>query len=442
MKDWIKAVILLVVLFVGYTAYQGGWLQQPACGAGFYRDSVGNCVQISVPPPGPGPVATTQAAGVSLQLFFVGVQDAWSGDDLQDDTSADVNIDIFDPTDHSRVIETIDYDASTDNGEPSAGYFAQGQRLLIHVAADHDPTNGAEYYDEWYMLTVGGALTILRPPNDIGTSTGTVQISEYAYGTVVQGVTSSGGTYWVVSPALKVYGRIAADGVDFNMVEPDGSLSTSSTSDGDTAVTFAAQGSQSTSYDAATGTKQFSFYLTAVMSNLNLVYGRPMIVLNSNPPYDFAVKYTAIWVAWNSTALTRETTTGVGFSPVTTQPTGWWVVWKTLPTIGNGLGGQGISAIYSSRSTLGYERWEIKMDTTNIADATEIAMATYIGDLQFPASVAVGSADGAPSAYGGASQIGPDTTLGIEYATATTGINAGSNAPSTSTQVYASIDSG
>jgi hypothetical protein len=61
-------------------------------------------------------------------------------------------------------------------------------------------------------------------------------------------------------------------------------------------------------------------------------------------------------------------------------------------------------------------------------------MATYLGDLQVPADAAVGSADGAPTAYGGIGNVGLTDINGITYATAATGINGGSNVPSTANE--------
>jgi hypothetical protein len=58
-------------------------------------------------------------------------------------------------------------------------------------------------------------------------------------------------------------------------------------------------------------------------------------------------------------------------------------------------------------------------------------MTTYLGDLQTPGDAAVGSADGAPTAYGGIGNTGVDGVVGVTYATAATGCNAGSNVPKT-----------
>jgi hypothetical protein len=417
--------LLLAVGALGYMAYHG--VGGP-CGAGTMWNGV-NCVAI------PGTSQTQTAAqstpapsGVNSYLLeFIGVQDAFSGTDLHSATHTDIVI--FNPADHTRALETI---SAAANAQISAGFYIAGQKLLVYVWSDVDPANeagrgathGDEYYPEWFTVTIGGAVNILRPPDSPGTGTNPeAQIQELPYGQCTLGGTATAGYYWVVSPALKLYPRALNTVVTMNVQNPDGTLSLAAAADAATGHTFATQGSQSRTY-TATG-KQFTVKLVLNIANLALVWGRPTILLSSIAPYNFQCKYPVLWVAFNSTALQRDYTQGTGFAPITTQPVGWWVVWQTIPTQG------GIGAAYSDLSNTGSVTISIRIDTSAITAATQLAMATYLGDLQTPGDAAVGSANGAPTAYGGIGNTGVDGVVGVTYAIATTGINGGSNVPKT-----------
>jgi len=416
--------LLLAVGAVGYMAYHG--IGGP-CGAGTMWDRT-SCVAI-----GPSPPQTTAQtpapSGTAYQMQFIGIQNAFNSTSLLSATQTAIVV--FNPSDHSRSLETIGITGI------SAGYYKAGDRLLLYVWSSIDPTQGDEYYPEWFMVTVGTGITNLRPPDSPGTGTNPeAQITEIPYGSCTLGGTATAGYYWVISPALKLYPRALNTGVAFNIQNPDGTLARAPAVNAATGHTVIPAGQQAANYTATLGSKQLSLTLQINLGFASLAWGRPTILLSSIFPYNFQVKYLVLWVAFNTTSLQRDYTQGQGFSPVTTQPSGWWVVWKTLPTI------NGIAPIYSDLSNLGTAQIQIRIDTSSIVATTDLVMATYCADMQVPADAAVGSANGAPVAYGGIGNTSVDNVSGITYTIAAIGINLGANTPTTANLVEDFIATG
>jgi len=423
-KGFIAAFVLIVIVLGGvygiikYTAPSGG-----------SNTTVINGSTVTQ-------VQTGQGSGYQL---WVNVQDAFDGSDLTYPGSVSAKVDIISPTDFTKVIETVTWASAA--AKASGNYYQSGTQLVFHVSSQHDTTTyGSETYDEWYLITLGGASYQLRPP-ETPTQTSSYsldQLTRVPLSNSFVGQTSSSGNYWVL-PVLHLYHRVVGTYMSANIQNSDGSMAMASAWAG-SASTFDAQASQTNKFTQTTGIKSISFTLQVTVKNSKLVWGRPMLVLSPQQPYPFLALYPAMWVAFNTTSL--HYTTAGGIAPISLSVTGWTVLYAGMPSQ------DGIGAAYngiSSSKGLSLNIPATSFDTSSISAATKLAVAVYMGDCQYMPDVASGTASGTPAGYGAiaSSGVGPQAVVGTTFSiAASAGINAGTNVPSRSTTVYEVITTG
>lgn len=441
---WIAIIVVFtLVTNAGYIAigpFQSGWLSKalsgnPAPVGSGSVTTVSGVVSAVANPPTSGPGF----------ILYPQIQDAFTGADLH---ASNVKMDIMGQIggvwNLAKPLETISYAAA---GQASTGLYAPGTPLLFHVSDGNDPTNGDDYYDEWYACTVqsGGQCFDLRPADTYGgtsafgatgfTSVGGLTLYQVPLSPNISvGQTTSAGYEWIL-PIFTQYGVAGTSSVTIKIQNPDGSAGTAWTG---SANTYSAQGSQgSVTYTAASKTPQLNIFVT--VTNSKLTWGRPTIVLSSQTPYNPVVLYASALVAVNSTSLRLGVTTASGWVSVSTQPAGggWTVVAAPLPSQ------NGIAPAYYTVSSQVNLNFPVPLDTTSISSSTKLGIAVYMGDLQYVPDSLAAVPDAAPTGYGAiaATGLSPDTIIPAQtYATsASGGINNGSNVPSRTTVVWETI---
>lgn len=314
----------------------------------------------------PNNPATSQTAGNQPTTQLIGapiygtVNDNVTGASLGG-TSA--KIDVINPGSLSRVAETITV-STTSKTFTSSGFYTPGQTLILHAYS----TEGNGYYDSVQTITVPSALTSIN---------GGAQV--YSIG------------------KLYLEQRVTAANVNFLLYSPTGATLSSGTG--------AAAGTAGT-YTASTTSFQLSYAIT--LSSLSVGWGVPEPTLSSS--FVQQTRVAVGWLAINNTAVSSSQISNDGWTSINNPPQGWLVFYKVLPPVESTSSKQG-----------GMTPDYFTVDTSSIASGKHIGVDMWFQDLQLPADAALGTSDGAPTAYGAYSGYGLASVIGTGYTTNTSG---------------------
>ena len=268
-------------------------------------------------------------------------------------------VDIIDPADLTKPLETVTVDTSTKTFV-SGLLYEPGRRLLLHIYS----TEGNGYYDEIKEIVVPSNYAMIG--------------NEYRYYVGVFGLKQ----------------RAGASEINFRLLDPTGATLSSAT--GSTAGSAG-------SYSA--GAKTFDLTLSISLSAYKRSWGRPMPYINSR--YERINLVPVVWIAFNNTAISATKLTNEGWIPVTsTAFTGWLVFYKPL------------SEVVSTQTSLGSTTVRIPIDASSLPSGAAFKIYVWIADLQNEADAKAGVGWSSITAYGAFSGHGVTSPLGGVFQTA------------------------
>lgn len=264
--------------------------------------------------------------------------------------------------------------------------YAAGDQYYLHVYS-------TGYYDNWYLMQVGGIVSRLVPP-----TVGTMSMAQNPTFTFQQvgtmSLTAGATPYWTFSAfTFALYARSSTSNLAGTITAQTNGAVLHSFIANKGYTNIGLGGTQTSNYTAIA--KQFQLNLGISLGVAAVHWGQPIITLTSFQPYAFQVRYPVLWVAVNSTSIQSSYTMQTGFTPITVQPTGWWVGYETLPSVDGTPSTAGTSPAIP-----------IQFDTTAIASSTVLRIAVWMGDVQYLVDVNGGTSDSSPTAYGGVSAYG------------------------------------
>ena len=205
----VMTIILVAAAFSSLYAYKEGWFNAPATSP-----------PATTPPPGtppPASVATGYSAKAQWQIRDKLTRIATASGDAGYISISRAQNGVFDLL---NAVEETEYDAAPDT---SAGTYTSGDKLILAVSSDNDPTGGYETYPRWFYIdSLNHGSKVLAFPllNPISALIGQVDSTgnyKYTVNTAVledvgQNVVWLAGTtpYWDIG-TFELYGRVAKD---------------------------------------------------------------------------------------------------------------------------------------------------------------------------------------------------------------------------------------
>ena len=368
-STWKIVVILIGAVLVGAFLTQQGYITLPTG-------------QVAPPPtdgtpiPPPGTTYDSAAIRFALQNLVTGAS-ITAGNEI-----ADICLVVDDTWDPLHKVESLaDWATAT---ATSALDYAYGDKVVLHIGSDSDPTGCTDTYDMWYYVTLVPGENVRVLTSDILTA---VQTSpSYKYQISGTGTPTGYNVQYTAGLApvwslgvLNAIGRSTAATLDLFVAY--GGTTLSSVIDGATFSTTPTANATFTSRNE---------YLTAsiIAEAVNTAYAAPMYTVGSTGIFQKRVAvlaFTTNMTQIGSGALAAEGWKPVGLSTLFAEKAFYYVIPELIPTTG-----QKIS-----------KPIPIPVDSNGAAASTNYKFKFWMVDFQLESDVASGSLPiTIPTAYG------------------------------------------
>lgn len=256
--------------------------------------------------------------------------------------------------------------------------FKQGDELVIHVRSQSDPTNGEDFYDEWYYvkLNVGENIRFLNVALESTTATigpiarfGGTTYTKDIYSRFTDGLTytvtytgSPGQTRQWDLGKIGIWPRSTDANNDIALTW--GATTMSSVTDGSSWDNTLAEQDN----DVTLNSDNENMYITINQNAVALTWGRPIYVIDQSGKIHM---YPAVAViSTNATSIGQGVLTNEG--------------WKKLPsgTTGDIQFGKAVTPIQGTQTVAASGSIKIPIDANALAASTAYDMAVWLIDAQ------------------------------------------------------------
>jgi len=369
----------------------------PTIGQQFYRTDLSKNYQwtgttwqeIGGTPPPTGGGVTHGAAAIQFSICDKVKGDSVSG------TAQDTGVDIISA--NTGVFDLLSFgENKTDTAYPdqSSSMYPQGSQLLIHAYSSEDPSNGLDYYDQWYYVVLVDANPIYCVTiNNFVVSAGS---PHYTYTISTAGATTTGFTvaftsgttnYWDIGK-LYIWPRTSEAGLNLYLTYA-GSTGCSSTGG-----SYSSRSSSTANFTLTGRNEHLDLLLT--QDNANLAYGVDQIIVTS---FGQVTNYkTCIIMTTNMTSLDASQFAAEGWTPINDNTLyGEKAYFKT------------IGPFYTTKGALWTADNLIPVYCGASGNSERGVIKLYVIDIQLTPNIAIGACQNTtiPTAYGMVSAYGP-----------------------------------
>lgn len=316
---------------------------------------------------------------LAAQIQWTGI-DAITGGSL---TTPDVNF-VKATNGVFNLLSVSDQVGSNSAPEQGTAFYAQGDKIIIHIEDDTNPTGGEDYYDCWYYVNgiAEGAAVKKLTKAQLSGSPGAYTLIDTGADTGERVHRTSGTTeYWDIG-RLGIIPR--TDDASLDQFLSQGGTTMSSMTDGATEVDTQAEQTA----DASPAVDDFDVTYSISIDSTNLAYGAVQYTVSSMG--EFQERPTFIIMATNCTALSVDHLSSQGWKVCTvTGLTAEKMFYKQLPPIIPASGAQGSATVV------------IPFEASAATGSTAYNVNVWMVDVQLESNVAAGAPSTTiPTAYG------------------------------------------